>query len=121
LRGLGRAEYRRRIEAESGNNGDDGLIGRVTLSEEVRTIAVMRKRRWSWPRKRRAEERALMEELLGLWKKRALNAERHVDRERREREAIERVEVKEVLREKVDLLRIEALEAELEEYRRNPG
>jgi hypothetical protein len=42
--------------------------------------------------------------------------------ERREREAIERVKVKEILREKTDLYeRIEALEAELEEHRKHPG
>jgi hypothetical protein len=52
---------------------------------------------------------------------RALRAEKQAVRERREREAIEQVKVKEVLREKTDLYeRIEALEAELEQYRGNP-
>jgi hypothetical protein len=79
-------------------------------------------RRWDWrPWKRRDAVRQLVEERWAL-KKRALDAERQVARERREREAIERVKVKEVLREKTDLYeRIEALEAELEEHRANPG
>lgn len=91
------------------------------MTELGETVAVQ-VRRWTWqPWKRRAAEKQLLEERWA-WKKRALRAERQVARERREREAIERVKVKEVLREKTDLYeRIEALEAALEEHRRNPG
>jgi hypothetical protein len=104
-----------RIETESGNNGD----GMEEAWPEQVTVAV--KRRWAWRWKRRDAERQLLEERWAL-KKRALDAERQVARERREREAIERVKVKEVLREKTDLYeRIEALEAELEEHRKHPG
>ena len=129
MRRLGRAEYRSRIETESGNNGDAGL---VAGDEEV-IAPVQVTRRWTWPWKQRAavtqlveerwywKKRALDAEREVAWKNRALDAEKQVKRERREREAIERVKVKEVLREKTDLYeRIEALEAELEEHRRNP-
>ena len=77
------------------------------------------RRRWVWPWKRRAGERSV--EQYRAFRDRALNAEKQAVRERRRREAIEQVKVKEVLREKTDLYeRIEALEAELEKYRRNP-
>lgn len=80
-------------------------------------------RRWAWRswRRRALDAESGVQGLLeerSAWKGRALRAERQVVRERKEREAIERVKVKEVLREKSDLYaRIEALEAELEQRR----
>jgi hypothetical protein len=78
------------------------------------TVTQLLEERWYW------KKRALDAEREVAWKNRALAAEKQVARERRQREAIEQVKVKEVLREKTDLYeRIEALEAELEEHRRN--
>jgi hypothetical protein len=106
---------RGRIETESGNNGDDGPM---TELGEIAPVQVTRG--WVWPWKRRAGRQAVEE--YRAFRDRALRAEKQAVRERKRREAIERVKVKEVLREKTDLYeRIEALEAELEEHPRNPG